>query len=116
MAKIGINIATGSLQQAEMIVGIDLGTTNSLVAIIHPDTKQPTALKEFDGSSIVPSVVHFDEYGNVEVGERAKPYLESDPKNTIFSAKRLMGKSYKDIQTHQDFFAYKVIDDNKGPD
>ncbi len=112
MAKIGINIATGSLQQAEMIVGIDLGTTNSLVAIIHPDTKQPTALREFDGSSIVPSVVHFDEYGNVEVGERAKPYLESDPKNTIFSAKRLMGKSYKDIQTHQDFFAYKVIDDN----
>jgi molecular chaperone HscA len=112
MAKIGINIATGSLQQAEMIVGIDLGTTNSLVAIIHPDTKQPTALKEFDGSSIVPSVVHFDAYGNVEVGERAKPYLESDPKNTIFSAKRLMGKSYKDIQTHQDFFAYKVIDDN----
>ena len=112
MAKIGINIATGSLQQAEMIVGIDLGTTNSLVAIIHPDTKQPTALKEFDGSSIVPSVVHFDEYGNVEVGARAKPYLESDPKNTIFSAKRLMGKSYKDIQTHQDFFAYKVIDDN----
>jgi len=112
MAKIGINIATGSLQQAEMIVGIDLGTTNSLVAIIHPDTKQPTALKEFDGSSIVPSVVHFDSYGNVEVGERAKPFLESDPKNTIFSAKRLMGKSYKDIQTHQDFFAYKVIDDN----
>lgn len=112
MAKIGINIATGSLQQAEMIVGIDLGTTNSLVAIIHPDTKQPTALKEFDGISIVPSVVHFDEYGNVEVGERAKPFLESDPSNTIFSAKRLMGKSYKDIQTHQDFFAYKVIDDN----
>ena len=112
MAKIGINIATGSLQQAEMIVGIDLGTTNSLVAIIHPETKQPTALKEFDGTSIVPSVVHFDAFGNVEVGERAKPFLESDPKNTIFSAKRLMGKSYKDIQTHQDFFAYKVIDDN----
>ena len=112
MAKIGINIATGSLQQAEMIVGIDLGTTNSLVAIIHPETKQPTALKEFDGTSIVPSVVHFDAYGNVEVGEHAKPFLESDPKNTIFSAKRLMGKSYNDIQTHQDFFAYKVIDDN----
>jgi molecular chaperone HscA len=112
MAKIGINIATGSLQQAEMIVGIDLGTTNSLVAIIHPDTKQPTALKEFDGSSIVPSVVHFDAYGNAEVGERAKPFLEADPANTIFSAKRLMGKSYKDIQPHQDFFAYKVIDDN----
>ncbi len=112
MAKIGINIATGSLQQPEMIVGIDLGTTNSLVAIIHPETKLPTALKEFDGSSIVPSVVHFDAFGNVEVGAAAKPFLETDPANTIFSAKRLMGKSYKDIQTHQDFFAYKVIDDN----
>ncbi|MEY4382309.1 MAG: Fe-S protein assembly chaperone HscA, partial [Bacteroidota bacterium] len=57
MAKIGINIATGSLQKAEMIVGIDLGTTNSLVAIIHPETKQPIALKEHDSSSLVPSVV-----------------------------------------------------------
>jgi molecular chaperone HscA len=73
MAKIGINIATGSLQQPEMIVGIDLGTTNSLVAIIHPETKMPIALKEFDGSSIVPSVVHFDAFGNVEVGAAAKP-------------------------------------------
>ena len=112
MAKIGINIATGSLQQPEMIVGIDLGTTNSLVAIIHPEAKMPVALKEFDGSSIVPSVVHFDSFGNVEVGAAAKPFLETDPANTIFSAKRLMGKSYKDIQTHQDFFAYKIIDDN----
>jgi molecular chaperone HscA len=113
MAKIGINIATGSLQQAEIIVGIDLGTTNSLVAIIHPDTKIPTALKEFDGSSIVPSLVHFDAYGNAEVGVNAKPYLETDPQNTIFSAKRLMGKSHNDIRTHQDFFAYKIIDDNR---
>jgi len=113
MAKIAINIATGSLQQAEIIVGIDLGTTNSLVAIIHPETKLPTALKEFDGSSIVPSVVHFDAYGNVKVGTNAKPFLESDPQNTIFSAKRLMGKSHNDIRTHQDFFAYKIIDDNR---
>ena len=113
MAKIGINIATGSLQQSEMIVGIDLGTTNSLVAIIHPETKLPTALKEFDGISIVPSVVHFDSFGNVEVGEQAKPFLESDPQNTIFSAKRLMGKSHQDIRAHQDFFAYKIIDDNR---
>ena len=112
MAKIGINIATGSLQQSEIIVGIDLGTTNSLVAIIHPDTKIPTALKEFDGSSIVPSIVHFDAQGNVTVGEAAKPFLEADPKNTIFSAKRLMGKSYHDIREHHDFFAYKIIDDN----
>jgi molecular chaperone HscA len=112
MAKIAINIATGSLQQAEMIVGIDLGTTNSLVAIIHPDTKQPIALKEHDSSSLVPSIVHFDSAGNVVVGEEAKTFLETDPANTIFSAKRLMGKSYNDIKENASFFAYKVIDDN----
>ena len=46
MAKIAINIATGSLQKEEMIVGIDLGTTNSLVAIIHPETKKAVALTQ----------------------------------------------------------------------
>ncbi len=112
MAKIGINIATGSLQQAEMIVGIDLGTTNSLVAIIHPETKQPVALKEFNTSSLVPSIVHFDEFGNPTVGETARQFLELDPQRTIFSAKRLMGKSYKDIKENAGYFAYKVIDDD----
>ncbi|WP_026763126.1 Fe-S protein assembly chaperone HscA [Sediminibacterium salmoneum] len=112
MAKIGINIATGSLQQEEVIVGIDLGTTNSLVAIIHPESKQPVALREHNSSSLVPSVVHFDAFGNAEVGEQAKTYLETDPANTIFSAKRLMGKSYKDVKENAGFFTYKVIDDD----
>jgi molecular chaperone HscA len=112
MAKIGINIATGSLQKEEMIVGIDLGTTNSLVAIIHPESKQPLALKEHNSSSLVPSIVHFDEGGNVTVGEGAKQYLVTEPHNTIFSAKRLMGKSYNDIKDNASFFTYKVIDDN----
>jgi molecular chaperone HscA len=112
MAKIGINIATGSLQQEEIIVGIDLGTTNSLVAIIHPDTKKPVALKEHNTSSLVPSVIHFDEAGNVTVGEEAKKKLISEPQNTIFSAKRLMGKSFNDIKQNASFFSYKVIDDN----
>ena len=111
MAKIGINIATGSLQQAEMIVGIDLGTTNSLVAIIHPDTGKPVALKEHDSSSLVPSVVHFDNE-NIIVGEVARQYLVTDPSNTIFSVKRLMGKSYNDIKEHTNFFSYKIIDDD----
>ena len=108
MAKIAINIATGSLQQAEMIVGI----TNSLVAIIHPESKQPIALKEHDSSSLVPSIVHFDALGNPTVGEAARLFLETDPQHTIFSAKRLMGKRYKDIQENAGFFTYKVIDDD----
>ena len=81
-----------------MIVGIDLGTTNSLVAIIHPETRQPVALKEFSNSSLVPSVIHFDTGGDILVGEEARQYLETDPQNTIFSAKRLMGKSDNDIK------------------
>lgn len=112
MAKISINIATGSLQKEEMIVGIDLGTTNSLVAIIHPDTKKPVALREHDSSSLVPSVIHFDENSNAVVGETAKEFLESDPANTIFSAKRLMGKSYNDVKENASFFTYKIIDDD----
>ena len=114
MAKIAINIATGSLQQDEIIVGIDLGTTNSLIAIIHPDTKQPTALREHNTSSLVPSVIYFDETGNVMVGEEARNKLITEPQNTIFSAKRLMGKSYNDIKDNAAFFSYKVIDDNTG--
>ncbi len=112
MAKIAINIATGSLQQAEMIVGIDLGTTNSLVAIVHPETKQPVCLKEYNANSIVPSIIYFDENDNVIVGEEAHSHLETNPSNTIFSAKRLMGKSYNDIKNNASFFSYKVIDDN----
>jgi len=112
MAKISISIATGSLQQAEMIVGIDLGTTNSLIAIIHPESKQAVALQEHDSSSLVPSVIYFDELQNAIVGDVAKQHLETSPQNTIFSAKRLMGKSYQDVQQNEDFFSYKIIDDN----
>ena len=113
MARIPINIATGSLQKPEMIVGIDLGTTNSLVAIIHPESKQPVALKEHDSSSLVPSIIHFDINGNITVGESARALLETDPQNTIFSAKRLMGKNYNDLKAHADFFTYRVIDSNE---
>jgi molecular chaperone HscA len=112
MAKIGINISTGSLHKEEMIVGIDLGTTNSLVAIIHPETRKPVALKEHDGSSLVPSIIYFSPDGQVKVGEAAIPFLLSDPKRTIFSAKRLMGKRYDDLRQHAAFYTYKVIDND----
>lgn len=111
MAKIGINLVTGSLQKDEIIVGIDLGTTNSLIAIIHPDTKQAVALKEHNATALVPSVIYFDENGGVIVGDQAKLHLETEPERTIFSAKRLMGKSYADVNNHSGFFSYKVIDD-----
>ena len=112
MAKIAINIATGSLQKQEMIVGIDLGTTNSLVAIIHPGTQKPVVLKEHDGAALIPSVIHFGNGGVITVGDRAKEFLITEPQNTIFSVKRLMGKSYSDVKDQASFFMYRVIDDN----
>lgn len=111
MGKVAINIATGSLLQQEIIVGIDLGTTNSLIAIVRSDTQAPIALKETDGLALVPSIVHFDEYGNVTVGNPAKELLVAQPERTIYSAKRLMGKSYNDVGKDAGFFAYNIIDD-----
>ncbi len=111
MGKIAINIATGSLQQKEMIVGIDLGTTNSLVAIIHPQDRNPQVIKEVMGNSLVPSVLHFDKSGEPIVGDEALKYLLTDPQQTIFSVKRLIGKSYNDIRERSNFFTYKIFDD-----
>lgn len=112
MAKVAINLMTGGLQQQEMIVGIDLGTTNSLVAVVREDTKQPIALREVDGLTLVPSIVHFDEYDNITVGNIAREKLVVAPERTIYSAKRLMGKSYKDVKGDSGYFAYNVIDDD----
>src|SRR4030095_3031009 len=61
---------------------------------------------------LVPSVVHFGDGNSIVVGDRAKEFLVTDPQDTIFSVKRLMGKSYNDIRNHASFFTYKVIDDD----
>ena len=92
-------------------MGIDLGTTNSLIAIIHPDTKQPIVLKETDAMALVPSIIHFGAGGAIAVGQDAKQYLVTEPQNTIFSVKRLMGKSYYDVAERSKLFTYKIYDD-----
>ncbi|MGY2131373.1 Fe-S protein assembly chaperone HscA [Hymenobacter sp. HD11105] len=113
MAKVAINLSTGSIQQEEIIVGIDLGTTNSLVAYIHPEGRQPVAINDQGRGTIVPSVVHFPTDGNDPiVGTDAKQYLLTDPQNTIYSVKRLLGKSYRDLGEHAGQLGYKIIDDN----
>jgi molecular chaperone HscA len=113
MAKVSINIVTGSLQEKEAIVGIDLGTTNSLVAIVREDdgVRHPVALRETDGLTLVPSVVYFGPDGTAKVGTEAKEHLVTDPERTVYSAKRLMGKSYKDVREHSRDFAYQILDD-----
>ena len=113
MAKVAINLSTGSIQQEEIIVGIDLGTTNSLVAYIHPETRQPLAINDQGRGTIVPSVVHFPGGSDAPiVGTEAKDYLLTDPQHTIYSVKRLLGKSYHDLGQHAGGLGYKVIDDN----
>ncbi|HVW13427.1 MAG TPA: Fe-S protein assembly chaperone HscA [Mucilaginibacter sp.] len=111
MAKVSINLATGSLQKEDIIVGIDLGTTNSLVAFIDPDNT-PKVINDTGKGVLVPSVVHFGPGGEITVGNEARNYLVTDPQNTIFSVKRLLGRSYHDIENYKDFFSYKVIDDD----
>mgnify|MGYP003329491232 CR=1 FL=1 len=58
--------------QRRIAVGIDLGTTNSLIAIIHPESKQPVALKEFGQHTLVPSVIYFDSNENIVVGDESE--------------------------------------------
>ena len=111
MAKVSINITTGSIQKEDIIVGIDLGTTNSLVAFINPEGT-PQVINDTGKGVLVPSIVHFNKDGSVVVGNEARQFLITDPQNTIFSVKRLLGRSYHDIENYKDFFSYKVIDDN----
>jgi len=111
MAKTGNHQGKEDLQQPGIIVGIDLGTTNSLVAVIDPLTKQPVTLKVDHTSALVPSVVHFTGSGEVVVGDVALEALITHPYQTIYSAKRLMGKSYHDVKEKAGLFSYKILDD-----
>lgn len=78
------------------VIGIDLGTTQSVVAYVRDDT--PTALTTCDGTSLLPSVVHYGEHGEVIVGRAAKSYIERAPSRTISSVKRFMGRGAQDAQ------------------
>ncbi|MBK8746409.1 MAG: Fe-S protein assembly chaperone HscA [Saprospiraceae bacterium] len=110
MSKIAIDLKSGDIKKEErIIVGIDLGTTNSLIAYINDG--QPTVMPDHDGKSVlVPSVIYFDENDLASIGEIAKDKLISDPSRTIFSVKRLMGRSFNDVENSKDFFSYEILD------
>lgn len=110
MAKISIDLNEATIIKKEPIVGIDLGTTNSLVAHIDPESGDPIILSAGNADLLVPSVVHFDENDRAVVGNAAIRELSKSPERTIYSAKRLMGRSYSDIQDHSAFFGYKIIE------
>lgn len=111
MSKISINIATGSIEKKKVILGIDLGTTNSLVAFV-PENQLNSEIISINQGNLVPSVVYFDENAMPVVGTAAKAKLIESPERTIFSVKRLLGKSYNDVREQQDLISYQIIDDN----
>src|SRR5688572_3318570 len=89
------------------IIGIDLGTTNSVVAIMEGD--QPKVLINAQGSRITPSVVAFTEKGERLIGQTAKHQQVTNPKNTIFSIKRFMGRRHSEVAQEEKMVPYEII-------
>ncbi len=110
--KISINLGKAALiKESNLIIGIDLGTTNSLVACIKEGN--PICVSDSQGkNTLVPSVLHFAENGKILVGDAARQKLVIDPENTIYSVKRLMGKSYRDVRENNLQLGYQIIDDD----
>ncbi|WP_116106698.1 Fe-S protein assembly chaperone HscA [Lewinella sp. IMCC34191] len=119
MAKYSIDLQAGKVKEddvvstrGETIVGIDLGTTNSLVA--HVRDGRAVAVAGPDGKSVlVPSIVHFQADGMTLVGDAAREQLLTAPERTIYSVKRLLGKSYRDLAQVKDRFGYRIIDEDE---
>src|SRR5437868_7631996 len=93
------------------VVGIDLGTTNSLVAFMQGDA--PVVIPGEDGSRLVPSVVALDEKDEPVVGNPARKYLIETPARAIYSVKRLMGRGIEDVTEELKLFPFSVSDDSK---
>ena len=90
-----------------LVVGIDLGTTNSLVATVR--SGQPCVLPDTEGRTLLPSLVRFCADGSVLVGHEAVPWLSRDPRNTVSSVKRFMGRGLRDV-AHGENLPYDFVD------
>jgi Fe-S protein assembly chaperone HscA len=93
----------------DYIVGIDLGTTNSLVAYMQGDV--PVVIPGEDGLNLVPSVVALDETNQIIVGNAARKYLIETPERAVYSVKRLMGRGVEDIQEELKLFPFRLAED-----
>ena len=88
------------------IIGIDLGTTNSVVAVMEGD--QPKVLVNRQGSRLTPSVVAFTDKGEILVGQPAKHQQVTNPKNTVFSVKRFMGRRHSEVLGEEKMVPYGI--------
>jgi len=94
------------------IIGIDLGTTNSVVAVM--EAGQPTVIANQEGARTTPSVVAFTKSGERLVGQVAKRQAITNPENTIFSIKRFMGRRYDEVNEEMKMVPYKVVRGDNG--
>ncbi|MBN1872362.1 MAG: molecular chaperone DnaK [Candidatus Omnitrophica bacterium] len=94
------------------VIGIDLGTTNSCVAVM--EGKEPTVLTNAEGSRTTPSVVGFTKGGERLVGQPAKRQAVVNPDNTVFSIKRFMGRRHDEVKEEEKLVPYKVSEDSSG--
>lgn len=102
---------TAAPHQARLAVGIDLGTTNSLVATVRSGTA--TVLLDEKGRALVPSVVHYTE-NDKTVGVEGFAFAAVDPQNTVISAKRLIGRSLADVQRRYPDLPYQFVASDNG--
>src|SRR5690554_1110000 len=94
------------------IIGIDLGTTNSVVSVMEGD--EPVVIPNQEGQRTTPSVVAYAESGEILVGQTAKRQAVTNPENTVYSAKRLIGRRFDDAAVDRDRSAYKVVKGDNG--
>lgn len=96
------------------VIGIDLGTTNSCVSVM--DGKTARVIENSEGARTTPSIVGFAENGERLVGQSAKRQGITNPENTLFAIKRLIGRSFKDPMTQKDMnlVPYKIVESDKG--
>src|SRR3569623_1530796 len=96
------------------IIGIDLGTTNSCVAVLEGG--KPRVIENAEGSRTTPSIVAFTEDGEVLVGQAAKRQAVTNPQNTLFAIKRLIGRKFNDDEVKRDFgmVPYKIVGADNG--
>ena len=91
----------------EKIIGIDLGTTNSVVAVM--DGNEPTVIPNPEGNRLTPSVVAFTDSGEVLVGEPARRQAVTNPTKTIYSVKRFMGRRMSEVQSEKKMVPYEIV-------
>jgi len=94
------------------IIGIDLGTTNSVVAVMEGG--EPTVITTAEGSRLCPSVVAFNKNGERMVGQTAKRQTVINPENTVYSIKRFMGRHYDEVDTERKMVSYNVVKGSAG--